>query len=168
MRTSTDAPVSAFLDSLSQARSCVALLELAVSKVASSQPRAREIAVTFGVTTTELADTMVRACGIGFQSAHHACGAFVRSGYDKTRLREVFREMVGKELSLSDQEIDEALEPEHFVAVRKTPGGPAPGGMASVYSAVVTAMARIDAAVAEMDERGRSAAAELGAAWARL
>jgi hypothetical protein len=29
-------------------------------------------------------------------------------------------------------------------------------------------MARIDAALAEMDERGRSAAAELGAAWARL
>ena len=163
-----DAPVSEFLESLSQARSCVALLELAVSKVASSQPRTREIALTFGVTTTELADTMVRACGISFQSAHHACAAFVRSGYDKTRLREAFREMVGKELPLSDQEIDEALEPERFVAVRKTPGGPAPDGMASVYGAVAAAMARIDAAVAEMDERGRSAAAELGAAWARL
>ncbi|MGO9409171.1 MAG: hypothetical protein ACLQCB_00315 [Spirochaetia bacterium] len=168
MNEAADAPVSEFLESLSQARSCVALLELAVSKVASSQPRTREIALTFGVTTTELADTMVRACGISFQSAHHACAAFVRSGYDKTRLREAFREMVGKELPLSDQEIDEALEPERFVAVRKTPGGPAPDGMASVYGAVAAAMARIDAAVAEMDERGRSAAAELGAAWARL
>ena len=163
-----DAPVSEFLDSLSHARSCVALLELAVSKVASSQPRAREIAVTQGVTTTELADTLVRACGISFQDAHHACAAFARSGYDKTRLREAFREKAGKELPLSDQEIDEALEPEHFVAVRKTLGGPAPGGMASVYDAVAAAMARIDAALAEMDERGRSAAAELGAAWARL
>jgi argininosuccinate lyase len=120
------------------------------------------------VTTTELADTMVRACGISFQSAHHACAAFVRSRYDKTRLREAFREMAGKELPLSDQEIDEALEPERFVAVRKTPGGPAPAGMNSVYGAVTAALARIDAAVAEMDERGRSAAAELGAAWARL
>ena len=163
-----DAPVSEFLDSLSHARSCVALLELAVSKVASSQSRAREIAVTQGVTTTELADTLVRTCGISFQNAHRACAAFVRSGYDKTRLREAYREIVGKELPRSDHEIDEALEPEHFVAVRKTPGGPAPCGMASVYAAVAAAMARIDAAVAEMDERGRSAAAELGAAWARL
>jgi len=163
-----DAPVSEFLDSLSHARSCVALVELAVSKVASSQPRAREIAVTQGVTTTELADTMVRACGISFQNAHHACAAFVRSGYDKTRLREAFREKVGKELSLSDHEIDEALAPEHFVAVRKTLGGPAPAGMASVYDAIAAAMSRIDAAVVEMDERGRSAAAELEAAWARL
>ena len=140
----------------------------AVSKVASDQQRAREIAVTFGVTTTELADTMVRACGIGFRSAHHACAAFVRSGYDKARLREAFREIAGRDLALSDQEIDEALEPERFVAVRKTPGGPAPGGMVSVYAAVPAAMARIDAALAEMDERGRSAAAELEAAWAGL
>jgi argininosuccinate lyase len=111
---------------------------------------------------------MVRACGVSFQSAHHACAAFVRSGYDKTRLREAFREMVGKDLPFSDLEIDEALDPERFVAVRKTPGGPAPAGMASVYAAVAAAMARIDAAIAEMDERGRSAAAELRAAWDRL
>jgi len=163
-----DTPVSEFLDSLSHARSCVALLELAVNKVASSQPRARDIAVAYGVTTTELADTMVRSCGISFQSAHHACAAFVRSGYDKTRLREAFREMAGRELPLSDQGIDEALDPERFVVVRKTPGGPAPGGMESVYGAVMAAMARIDAALAQMDERGRSAAAELGAAWAWL
>lgn len=163
-----DAPVSEFLDSLSQARSCVALLELTVSKVASSQTRAREIAVTQGVTTTELADTLVRTCGISFHNAHHACAAFVRSGYDKGRLRAAFREKVGRDLPLSDHEIDEALEPERFVAVRKTAGGPAPGGMVSVYDAVAAAMARIDAAVAEMDERGRSAAAELEAAWTRL
>jgi argininosuccinate lyase len=163
-----DAPVSEFLDSLPQASSCVALLELAVSKVAASQPRTREIAVTYGVTTTELADTLVRECAISFQSAHHACAAFVRSGYDKGRLREAFREKAGKELPLSDRQIDEALEPERFVAVRRTPGGPAPDGMASVYAAVAAARARIDSAVAEMDERGRAAAAELGAAWARL
>lgn len=163
-----DAPVTEFLDSLSHARACAALLELAVSKVASSQPRAREIAVTQGVTTTELADTLVRTCGISFQNAHRACASFVRSGYDKTRLREAYREIVGKELPLSDHEIDEALQPEHFVAVRKTLGGPAPGGMASVYDAIAAAMARIDAAVVEMDERGRSAAAELAAAWDRL
>ncbi len=163
-----DAPVSGFFDALAQARSCVALLELAVSKVASRQQRAREIARTFGVTTTELADTMVRGCGISFRSAHHACAAFVHSGCDKARLREAFRETSGRELPLSDEEIDEALEPGRFVAVRKTPGGPAPEGMVSVYAAVEASMAGIDAALAEMDERGRSAAAELEAAWARL
>jgi hypothetical protein len=40
--------------------------------------------------------------------------------------------------------------------------------MVSVYAAVEAAMARISAALAEIDERRRSAAAELEAAWARL
>jgi argininosuccinate lyase len=163
-----DAPVSEFLDSISRAGSCAALLEVAVSRVTSDQRRARELALTFGVTTTELADTMVRACGISFRSAHRACAAFVRSGFDKAALREAFKEIAGKELALSDEEMDEALDPERFVAVRKTPGGPAPEGMASVYAAVQAAMARIDAALAEIDQRGRSADAELEAAWARL
>jgi argininosuccinate lyase len=163
-----DAPVSQFLDSLSQARSCAALLGLAVSKVASDQRRARELALSFGVTTTELADTMVRACGVSFRTAHHACAAFVRSGYDKARLRDAFKEIAGSKLTFSDQEVDAILEPERFVAVRRTPGGPAPGGMASVYTAVQTAMARIDAALEEIDERGRSATADLEAAWAAL
>jgi argininosuccinate lyase len=163
-----DAPVSELIDSLAQARSCAALLTVAVSKVASDPRRVRELALTFGVTTTELADTMVRACGTSFRIAHHACAAFVRSGYDKARLREAFKEMSGSELSFSDEEMDEALDPERFVAVRKTPGGPAPGGMVSVYAAVQAAMARIDAALAEIDERGRSASAGLEAAWTRL
>ncbi|MFI5368867.1 MAG: lyase family protein [Spirochaetia bacterium] len=163
-----DAPVSEFLDSLARVHSCASLLAAAIGGVASDQARARSLALTFGVTTTELADTMVRSCGVSFRSAHRACAAFVRSGYDKARLREAFREIAGRELPLSIEEIDEALAPERFVAVRKTPGGPAPGGMESVYAAVQAAMSRIAAAIAEMDERGRSAAAELEAAWTKL
>jgi hypothetical protein len=72
----------------------------------------------------------------------------VRSGYDKARLREAFREIAGRELPLSIEEIDEALAPERFVAVRRTSGGTAPGRMKSVYAAVQPAVSRIEAAIA--------------------
>jgi hypothetical protein len=40
--------------------------------------------------------------------------------------------------------------------------------MESVYAAVKAALSRIEAAIAEMDERGRAAGAELEAAWTEL
>jgi len=163
-----DAPVSEFIAALDTARSCVELLEEAVKKVSSDSARAREIALGFGVTTTELADSMVRDCGIGFRSAHRVCTAFVRSGYDKTALRGAFREIADKDLPYSDEDIDEALRPESFIEARKTAGGPAPEGMASVYATAGAALARIDAALSRLDERGRAAEAELDAAWAAV
>jgi len=163
-----DAPVSQFLDSLVHVRGCVSLLKEAVCKMTSDPARACAIALSCGVTTTELADTIARRSGVGFRSAHHACAAFVRAGFDKVTLRETFREVSGTDLALSDEEIDQALSPERFVAVRQTSGGPAPGGMVAVYAAVQSAMGRIDDALAMMEERGRSARAELDAAWATL
>jgi len=163
-----DAPVSRFLDSLVHVRGCASLLKEAVCKMTSDPARACAIALSCGVTTSELADTIARSSGVGFRSAHRACAAFVRAGFDKATLRRTFQEVTGTGLSLSDDEIDQALLPERFVAVRQTPGGPAPGGMVTVYAAIQTAMARIEEALAQMDERGRSAKAELDAAWEAL
>ena len=157
-----DAPVSEFLDSLSEARSCAALLELAVSRC-RLRPAARARDRPY------LRGDDDGACG------HH--GPLVRQSASEAHIVPAPLSCVpattrpgsarpsgrspGRELPLSIEEIDEALDPERFVAVRKTPGGPAPEGMESVYAAVQAAMSRIDAAIAEMDERGRSAAAEL-------
>jgi len=163
-----DAPVSRFLDSLVHVRGCMSLLKEAACRMTSDPARACAIALSCGVTTTELADTIARSSGVGFRSAHQACAAFVHAGFDKVTLRTAFREVTGADLSLSDDEIDEALSPERFVAVRQTLGGPAAGGMVAVYAAIQSAMARIEEALALMNERGRSAKAELDAAWAAL
>jgi argininosuccinate lyase len=163
-----DAPVSLLIDSLSTARSAVALLEETATKFGSNERRAREIALAFGVTTTELADSLVRECGVGFRCAHGVCSAFARSGYDKAVLRKAFSEAALRELPFSDAEIDANLLPERFVSVRRTAGGPAPDGMASVWAAVDTALARVEAALLRMDDREERASAELDAAWAGL
>ena len=163
-----DAPVSQFLDSLRDVRACASLLKEAVSKMTSDPLRARTVALSCGATTTELADTIVRKSGVGFRVAHRACAAFVRSGFDKGTLRETFRKMSGRDLPLSDAETDQALSPEHFVSVRQTSGGPAPGGMVAVYEAIQSSISRIGDALARMEERDRSAQAELNAAWAAL
>jgi argininosuccinate lyase len=161
-----DAPVSDFIAAIGDARSCIDLLSEAVAKLRSDPVRAREICLRFGVTTTELADTLVRECGIGFRAAHRACSAFARSGLDKAVLRSAYREAAGRELKLGDAEIDSALQPERFVAVRGSAGGPAPAGMVGVWAAAEAGLGALTGTIAAHEERDRSAAAELAAAWA--
>ena len=163
-----DAPVSDLIDSIAKARSSVRLAAETVAKFSSNGRRVREMALSFGVTTTELADALVRDCGVGFRCAHGVCSAFARSGYDKAVLRAAFRTAAGRELPFSDATIEANLEPGHFVAVRKTAGGPAPEGMATVWTAAGEAMARVGAALAEQDEREARSAKELEAAWTGL
>jgi argininosuccinate lyase len=80
------------------------------------------------LTVTELADTLVRREGLCFRDAHdlvaetvRACGANDDPGAIAAGLR-----TLRPSLKLSDEEIIEALDPAHFVQVRKIVGGPAP------------------------------------------
>jgi argininosuccinate lyase len=163
-----DAPVTDLLGAIATAGSCFALVAETVYKLRSNAARAREIAVAFGVTTTELADTMVRECGIGFRAAHRICSAFARSCGDKAKLRAAFREATGADLAWTDSRIDECLDPGRFIAVRRTAGGPAPEGMASVFAAAEAGLSRLRAALDEMRERNARAARELATAWKGL
>jgi argininosuccinate lyase len=81
---------------------------------------------------TELADTLVRREGLSFRLAHRLVhGAVVTCGkYDRERMvDEVMHlapEILGRALNLQRKVLLEALDAEHFVAVREIPGGPAP------------------------------------------
>ncbi|HRZ66050.1 MAG TPA: lyase family protein [Spirochaetia bacterium] len=163
-----DAPVSAFLGTLGIAESALALVAEIAAKVSSNQARAREIALRYGVTTTELADEMVRSAGIGFRTAHEICAAFVRSGNEHGALRSAFSERVGRELPFDDARIEDILSPERFVAARRTEGGPAPEGMAGAYAALESRLAGIDASLRARDGRIASAEDELASAWKAL
>jgi argininosuccinate lyase len=150
------------------AGSCFALVAEAVRKMRSDGARAHEMALACGVTTTELADTMVRECGIGFRAAHGVCSAFAGSGGDKTLLREAFRAATGMELAWTDARIDQCLEPSAFIAARKTAGGPSPQAMEGVFAEAEAGLSRLRAALDERRERNAQAARNLAAAWKEM
>jgi argininosuccinate lyase len=124
-----DAPVKEFENSLELAESAVALMSQTIKSMDISRQRVSEIALNSGTTTTELADELVRLYGISFRQAHSITAGFVRSGYDKDALRNIFQEKTDRSLKLSDKEIDEILSIERFISVRKVSGGPSEEGM---------------------------------------
>jgi len=84
------------------------------------------------LTVTELADTLVRSEGLSFRLAHHLVRAAVESlgEYDEEKMvaavQNLAAEIIGRPLRTPVEVLREALDPEHFVEIRKIPGGPAP------------------------------------------
>lgn len=83
------------------------------------------------MTATELADTIVRATGIPFRTAHHIVGASAKTGKTPTLslLDGISLKILGEKLSgmgLSEKAVKEALDPLVNIRKRIVPGGPAP------------------------------------------
>ncbi|MEJ5183822.1 MAG: lyase family protein [Rectinemataceae bacterium] len=135
-----DAPVARLLEIMPLASSVLDLLETALEGMRGNTGRAREICRLFGVTTTELADTLVRQEHVGFRAAHGVSAAYALSGGDIETLRRAWRDCSGTELQWQDEDIRTVLDPDHFVQVRATPGGPAPEGMAPVHAMLTESM----------------------------
>ncbi|PYY19782.1 MAG: argininosuccinate lyase [Acidobacteria bacterium] len=83
------------------------------------------------LTVTELADTLVRSEGLSFRLAHRLVHAAVQKlgEYDTEAMvaavQDLAGEIVGRPLRTGANILRQALDPEHFVAIRKIPGGPA-------------------------------------------
>ncbi|MCX6690085.1 MAG: argininosuccinate lyase [Methanoregula sp.] len=82
-------------------------------------------------TATELADTLVRNFGLPFRTAHNIVGRAVqKESLSLETLEEAAKDLnvgislVGK--GLTQQQINEALDVNYSIALRKAPGGPAP------------------------------------------
>ena len=84
------------------------------------------------VTITELADTLAREHGVSFRSGHAIATRLVgevptaATAALSDALARASRDVVGREIRLDDAALARILSPEHFIAIRKTPGGPAP------------------------------------------
>lgn len=130
-----DMIITKILEAIQGSLSVFDLLEETLLKMKADIGRTRDICAQFGVTTTELADSLVRKYGIGFRKAHHICSEFVAAGQDKARLRAFFHEETGLELDMSDEDIEALLSPETFIRVRRMAGSPASEGMIAVYKA---------------------------------
>ena len=90
------------------------------------------------LTVTELADTLVREERMSFAMAHHLVTASIRAIGPQdsaerliTEMERLAPEIVGRKLSQPREVWSGALDPVHFIAVRKIPGGPAPAAVRS-------------------------------------
>jgi argininosuccinate lyase len=109
------------------------------------------------ITATELADSLVRAEGVSFRQAHEVVSRLVRGMLDRGErfptvpyqaFVEAFTEVLGRPPRLGDGELRRYTTPEHFVAVRTLPGGPAP---APLQASLARYRRELDAARAWLD-----------------
>ncbi len=104
----------------------------------------RRRAIAGFTTVTELADTLVREAGLPFRQAHSLVSALVRhaqaqdlapTDLSADSLRQVALDTLGRQVELSDEAFNRALDPRAFVDARDLPGGAAPSATAAVLDA---------------------------------
>jgi argininosuccinate lyase len=84
------------------------------------------------ITVTELADTLTRDQGLPFKTAHRIASKLVDAASanpgasSAALLRNVSKDVVGREIVYTDAQLADVLSPVHFVQIRRTHGGPAP------------------------------------------
>src|SRR5579871_5750667 len=80
------------------------------------------------LTVTELADTLVRREGMTFREAHHLVAQTVQACGPNDDVKTIAATLLSlhPSLRLRREELEQALDPEHFVRIRSIVGGPAP------------------------------------------
>jgi argininosuccinate lyase len=136
-----------------------------------SQMRAR--AGADWVTATELADTLVREHGVAFGTAHAIVADVIRGHQGDARtpvsdLLAAASRSAGREIRIAEADLARILSPEHFISVRRTPGGPSPEVTAAALDVVTTrvgdderAVGALRTALDQAQERLASAANQL-------
>ncbi len=103
-------------------------LKTATFKIETLKKRAEENFIT----VTELADTIVRRENLSFRSAHHIVAESVKAAIEAESeitheiLQTAAREIIGRELSMSAEDVRQSMSAENFVNIRKIYGGTAP------------------------------------------
>jgi argininosuccinate lyase len=120
---------SMFRDAVRAVRLVAAAMQTAEFDPARLEARAGE----GGTTLTELADTLARDHDLPFKTAHAVAGRVLKAHLETPNanlaavLAGAAMHTVGRPLLYSDVDLQRILSPRHFVDVRQTPGGPAPG-----------------------------------------
>ena len=110
----------------------VSLVAAAMADASFDVDKLAERAAQNWITVTELADTLARDHGLPFKAGHAIAAKLIAGTRTSpgtpmaTLLREVSKEVTGKEIVYTDAQLAEILSPRHFVEVRKTYGGPSP------------------------------------------
>jgi argininosuccinate lyase len=133
-------------------------------------------------TSTELADTLVREKGLAFRTAHAIVARLVEMATARglspdqvgvAMLDKAAQRVIGRPLALAEESLRRALDPVHFVQVRRAMGGPAPEMTAAVLANLEEALERDQSWLdgekerlaltrATLDERVRAIAGDAG------
>ena len=127
--------------SLEAARAILQLYCALIDTLEVNVEHLRQRAAAGFTTVTELADTLVRECGLPFREAHSAVSALITraleqdlapSDLSSEMLSDVAAEELGIELSLDAALFERALDPRAFIEARDLPGGAAPSATAAL------------------------------------
>ncbi len=127
--------------SLEIAREILQLYAAVIETLEVQVEHLRARAISGFTTVTELADTLVRECGLPFRQAHSVVSALVSFAQEANlqpheltadMLRRVTSDQAGIEVALSDEAFKHALDPQAFVEGRTLPGGADPSATAKV------------------------------------
>ena len=110
----------------------IRLVAAAMSSAQFDAPALEARAADGWSTLTELADALVRDEGLAFRQAHAIAARLVTEtavqpdAPTAQLLADASESMIGRRIVYSDDAVSQLLSARHFVAVRKTLGGPAP------------------------------------------
>jgi argininosuccinate lyase len=148
----------------------VALVAAAMGSAEFDAARMAERAAQNWITVTELADTLARDHGLPFRAGHTIAARLIAGASAPpgrplaATLREISREVTGREIAYTDVELARILSPRHFVEVRKTHGGPSPSEMSRAIGVSKKSLAGDEEWLAERRESLRVAGERLRAA----
>jgi argininosuccinate lyase len=148
----------------------VSLVAFALENADFDVARMRRRATENWISVTELADTLVREHGLPFKAGHTIAARLVRGAqaHPETTpaqlVAQISREVTGAAIEYTDDELATLLSPEHFVAVRRTQGGPAPEITALAINASRDLLAEDSAWIAAAKSRLLAAESALKAA----
>jgi argininosuccinate lyase len=164
-------------EAFAMAERILTLLDGVLSSATINEARARANIDASYATITELADTIVREERLPFSVAHHVAGNLAKhlqksgqtlSTVSYETFQHIFAEQAGRPPGLSEATFRHVVTPEHFIAVRKLPGGPAPEAMADSLAIYTAREADTRRLVEECRARGVRAKKLLATEIARL
>lgn len=118
----------------SDALRALTLVAGALSEATFNTENMRQRAGSSFLPVTEVADTLVRQTGISFHAAHTLVSAAVKSAATDdvpAFVDDLFKRTQDAGIGITKQQLQQAMDPEHFVAIRSVVGGPAPSAMQS-------------------------------------
>ncbi len=122
-------------DSVDELLQTLRITERVISTLKINKKRMEENLGYSFIIATELADVMVKEAELTFRTAHQITGRVVRKAIEKgvkasditlELIQQSSREILGKDLKLTEQNVAEAINPRLNVERRRSTGGPSP------------------------------------------
>ena len=169
--------VAPLWDALDKGTAMLKLAHRTILGLTIHAPRLRQRARQDFCTATELADLIVREKGLPFRQAHGIVGNLVNHvlehgmGWDEVdsaTIDGVALQVSGRELGLSQQQVDRCLDPAQAVAGKTTMGSPGPAPTRGLIAEGRRALAEHRHAMAGWEDQERQAREELAQETASL